>query len=72
MNKVKNLKKFFKVYGINGYLVPKNDEFFGEYVNKGNDRLNYITSFSGSASLSSSVQPWLSIPTAFGCAPVRR
>ena len=49
MNKVKNLKKFFKVYGIDGYLVPKNDEFFGEYVNKRNDRLNYITSFSGSA-----------------------
>ena len=33
---------------IDGYLVPKNDEFFGEYIDKRNDRLNYISNFSGS------------------------
>ena len=28
--------------------MPKNDEFFSEYVPDHNDRLNYITNFSGS------------------------
>ena len=32
MNKLKKLKKLFKLYKIDGYLVPKNDEFFGEYI----------------------------------------
>lgn len=49
MKKLIKLKKFFKIYKLDGYLVPKNDEFFGEYVEKRNDRLNYISSFSGSA-----------------------
>ena len=49
MNKFKKLRDCFKVYKIDGYIVPKNDEFFGEYVDKSNDRLNYISSFSGSA-----------------------
>ena len=49
MKKIKKLRKFFKIYKLDGYIVPKNDEFFGEYIEKGNDRLNYISSFSGSA-----------------------
>ena len=49
MNKLKKLRKYFKTYNLDGYIVPKNDEFFGEYVDEGNDRLNYISSFSGSA-----------------------
>ena len=49
MNKFKKLRNFFKLYKIDAYIVPKNDEFFGEYVNQENDRLNYISSFSGSA-----------------------
>ncbi len=48
MEKIKKLKKFLKKYKINGYIVPKNDEFFGEYVSEDNDRLNYISNFSGS------------------------
>ena len=48
MNKIKKLKKFFKTYKIDGYIIPKNDEFFSEYVNKTNDRLKYISSFAGS------------------------
>tara|TARA_B100000029_G_scaffold107285_2_gene98233 strand:- start:5381 stop:7105 length:1725 start_codon:yes stop_codon:yes gene_type:complete len=49
MNKLEKLKKLFKIYNIDGYLVPKNDEFFGEYANIKYDRLNYISNFSGSA-----------------------
>ena len=49
MNKLKKLKKLFQLYQIDGYIVPKNDEFFGEYVDESNDRLKYISSFSGSA-----------------------
>ena len=51
MNKIKKLRKLFKIYNIDGYIVTKNDEFFGEYINKREDRLNYISLFSGSAGL---------------------
>ena len=33
---------------IDGYIIPKNDEFFGEHTSKVKDRLNYISNFSGS------------------------
>ena len=52
MEKIENLKKIFKNYQINGYLIPKNDEFFTEYVSNHNDRLNFISNFSGSSGLS--------------------
>ncbi len=48
MEKIKELKKIFKREGLDGYIVPKNDEFFGEYIPDHNDRLNFITNFSGS------------------------
>ena len=48
MEKIKKLKSFFKKEKIDGYLIPKNDEFFGEYVPEHNDRLNFISDFSGS------------------------
>jgi len=32
MNVLKKLRKLLKVYQLDGYIVPKNDEFFGEYV----------------------------------------
>ena len=51
MEKIKKLKKLFNTYGIDGYLVPKNDEFFGEYVPDYKDKLKYITNFSGSFGL---------------------
>ena len=47
MEKIKKLKKDFKNEKINGYIVPKNDEFFGEYIPDYNDRLNFISKFSG-------------------------
>ena len=49
MNKIIKLKNFFKSFMIDGYLVPKNDEYFNEYVNQSSDRLKFISNFSGSA-----------------------
>ena len=49
MKKLNALRKTFKRYNVEGYIVPKNDEFFGEYVNDSNDRLKFISSFTGSA-----------------------
>jgi len=46
MNK---LRKFLKIYKLDGYLIPKNDEYFNEYVSKSSDRLKFISNFSGSA-----------------------
>ncbi len=48
MEKINKLKRSFKKLNIDGYLIPKNDEFFVEYISKHNDRLNYISNFSGS------------------------
>ena len=48
MEKIKRLKKILQKQEIDGYLIPKNDEFFSEYVHHSNDRLNYISNFSGS------------------------
>jgi Xaa-Pro aminopeptidase len=48
MEKIDKLKKNFKENNIEGYIVTKNDEFFGEYIAESNDRLKYISNFSGS------------------------
>ena len=48
MEKIKKLRQIFKTYNIDGYIIPKNDNFFGEYISDYNDRLNYISNFSGS------------------------
>ena len=47
--RIEILKRKFKRYNIEGYIVPKNDEFFSEYAVK--DRLKIISNFSGSAGL---------------------
>ena len=49
MNKLTKLKKLFFTHGLDGYIVPKNDEYFNEYVSESNDRLKFISNFSGSA-----------------------
>jgi len=41
------LRSQFENYGIDGYVIPKNDEFFSAYSNK--DRLKFISNFTGSA-----------------------
>jgi Xaa-Pro aminopeptidase len=48
-DKIKILKEKFKKFGVDGYIVPKNDEFFSEYAE--NDRLKNISNFSGSAGI---------------------
>ena len=48
MEKINKLKNIFKNHKIDGYIVPKNDEFFGEYIPAYNDRLKYISNFTGS------------------------
>ena len=48
-NKLIKLRKELRIYNIDGYIIPKNDEFFGEYVSPENERLKYLTGFSGSA-----------------------
>ena len=47
--KIKALKKKFKIYNIDGYIVPKNDDYFTEYSKI--NRLKIISNFSGSAGL---------------------
>jgi len=42
MNKIKELRKLFKSFIIDAYLIPKNDDYFNEYVNQANDRLRFI------------------------------
>jgi len=49
MKKLIKLRKFLKIYKLDGYLVPKNDEYFNEYVRQSSDRLKFISNFSGSA-----------------------
>ena len=46
-NLVKSLISQFRKYKIDGYIIPKNDEFFSEHSNK--DRLRAISGFTGSA-----------------------
>ena len=50
MNKeINELRKKFIKYGIDGYVVPKNDDYFTEYSKI--NRLKIISNFSGSAGL---------------------
>ena len=51
MEKINKLVKLFKNEGIDGYIVPKNDKHFGEYVSDNQDRLKYLTNFSGTFGL---------------------
>ena len=51
MEKINKLKTKFQEYNLDGYLIPKNDEFFSEYVPHDKDDLQYISNFSGSYGL---------------------
>ncbi len=48
MEKIKKLKTLFNFFDIDGYIVPKNDEFFNEYIPCNKDNLKFISDFSGS------------------------
>ena len=45
--RLRKLKESLKKFNIDGYIIPKNDEYFSEY--SVNDRLKSISNFSGSA-----------------------
>ncbi len=47
--RLKRLKGKFYHYGIDGYILPKNDEYFSEFAKE--DRLKTITGFDGSFGL---------------------
>jgi len=47
--KLEKLRKLINKNNLDGYVIPKNDEFFSEYAVK--DRLKIISNFSGSAGL---------------------
>ena len=49
MEKIKKLRKLFKQFNLDGYIIPKNNNFFGEYVPAPEDNLKFISNFSGSA-----------------------
>ena len=44
---INNIKKIFSSYNLDGYLVPKNDDYFTEYSKI--SYLKLVTNFSGSA-----------------------
>ncbi len=48
-NHIKELRSKFKKYEIDGYVIPKNDDYFTEYSKL--NRLEVISNFSGSAGL---------------------
>ena len=49
MEKIIKLRKLLKNFDLDGYIIPKNNNFFGEYVTRSEDNLKYISNFSGSA-----------------------
>ena len=49
INNIKLLRNKFKKFNIDGYVVPKNDDYFTEYSKI--NRLKIISNFSGSAGL---------------------
>ena len=51
MSKISKLKNLFSKYNIEGYLIPKNDSYFNEFINPREDRLKFISNFTGSAGI---------------------
>jgi Xaa-Pro aminopeptidase len=49
--RVKTLRERFDDLGIDGFLVPRADEFQGEYVPASAERLSWLTGFTGSAGM---------------------
>ena len=48
MEKINQLKRLLNYHNLDGYIIPKNDEFFGEYIPEDKDKLKFISGFSGS------------------------
>jgi len=49
MEKIIKLRKILKTFNLDGYIIPKNNNFFGEYVSALEDNLKYISNFTGSS-----------------------
>jgi Xaa-Pro aminopeptidase len=49
--RVADLRARFDALGIDGFLVPRADEFQGEYVPASAERLSWLTGFTGSAGM---------------------
>ena len=49
MNKIQLLRNKFKKFKIDGYVVPKNDDYFTEYSKT--NRLKIVSNFTGSAGI---------------------
>ena len=49
MEKIIKLRKLIKKFKLDGYIIPKNNNFFGEYISASEDNLKYISNFTGSA-----------------------
>jgi len=43
------LRRNFEKYNIDGYIIPRNDDYFTEYCQK--NRLKIISNFTGSAGI---------------------
>jgi Xaa-Pro aminopeptidase len=51
MNKINQLRNILNKQNCDAYIIPKNDEYFGEHVPKNKDRLKFISGFTGSTGL---------------------
>ena len=48
-DRISALRNFFEELGIDGFLVPRSDAYLGEYVPASQERLAWLTGFTGSA-----------------------
>ena len=51
MNKINQLRNILNQENCDAYLIPKNDEYFGEHLPENKDRLKFISGFTGSTGL---------------------
>lgn len=42
------IRSYFKEYNIGGYIVPRSDEHLNEYINECDNRVQFLTGFTGS------------------------
>jgi len=50
-DKLQKLRALFSEHGIQGFLIPRSDEYLGEYVPVCCERLAWLTGFTGSAGI---------------------
>jgi dienelactone hydrolase len=48
MEKINKLKNLLKEYNLDGYIIPKNDEFFNEYIPENKEDENPVVFVHGS------------------------